>query len=254
MLIAMTRGVSPAFEQCQLTHIPRVNIELDLARSQHEEYEDCLRALGCTVQRVASGPEIPDSVFIEDTAVVFDELALITRPGAPLRRLETRAVEESLEPYRTILRIEPPGTLDGGDVVQVGKRIFVGQSSRTNFDAVGQMQKLLGMHGYSVHPVTVRGCLHLKTAVTCIREDTLLINREWVSVDDFPEFDLIDVHPDERFGANALRIGERIIYPSSFPRTRKLMEQRGFEIEAVGVEELGKAEGGVTCCSLVFNT
>jgi len=253
MLIAVTREVSSAFEQCQLTHMPRVAIELDLARSQHGEYEQCLRALGCTVRRVASGPDLPDSVFIEDTAVVFDELALITRPGAPSRRLETRAVEELLQTYRPIVRIAPPGTLDGGDVVQAGKRIFVGQSSRTNSEAVGQMQELLGEYGYSVQPVTVRGCLHLKTAVTCIGDDTLLINREWVSGDDFPECNLIGIHPDESFGANALRIGDKIIYPSAFPRTRQLIEQRGFEIQAVEVDELGKAEGGVTCCSLVFN-
>ena len=253
MLIAMTREVSAAFEHCQLTHMPRVNIELDLARAQHEQYEQCLRTLGCTVQRLASGPDLPDSVFIEDTAVVFDELALITRPGALARRLETPAVAESLKAHRPIVRIEPPGTLDGGDVLQIGRKIFVGLSSRTNSEAIGQIRQLLGAHGYSVLAVTVRGCLHLKTAVTCIGEDTVLINREWASANEFAQFDLIEVHPDEPFGANALRIGERIIYPSAFPRTRQLMEGRGLDIQTVQVDELGKAEGGVTCCSLVFN-
>lgn len=253
MLIAMTRGVSPAFEQCQLTHMPRVNIQLDLARAQHEEYEHCLRTLGCTVQRIATAPDLPDSVFIEDTAVVLDELALITRPGAVTRRLETPAVAESLSEYRTIVCIEPPGTLDGGDVLQVGRTIFVGLSGRTNSEAIGQMQVLLGAHGYSVQPVSVGSCLHLKTAVTRIGESVLLINREWLSGNDFPEFDLLPVHPDEPFGANALRIGDRIIYPSAFPRTRKFLEQRGFDIQPVEVGELGKAEGGVTCCSLVFS-
>jgi len=252
MLIAITREINPAIQHCELTHLPRVGIDLELARAQHQAYERCLVEAGCTVQRLESGPDLPDSVFVEDIAVVFDELAVIVRPGAESRRAETPALVEALGRYRPLRYIEPPATIDGGDVLAIGRQVFVGRSARTNADGVEQMRQLVGVCGYTVHGVPVQGCLHLKSAVTAVSDDTLLINREWVRAEAFSDFTLLDVHPAEPSGANALRIGHHVIYPAAFPKTREWLERRGFPVRTVDVGELAKAEGGITCGSLIF--
>ncbi len=195
-----------------------------------------------------------DSVFVEDIAVVLDELAIVARPGAESRRGETSAVAEALEAYRPLVFIEAPGTLDGGDVLTVGKRLFVGESRRTNAAALAQLGRWLGRHGYSVHGVPVRGCLHLKSAVTLVADDTLLLNPAWVPREPFHGFRQIDVHPAEADGANALLVGERAIYPTAFPRTRGRLAATGLHIVDLDLSELAKAEGAVTCCSVIFTT
>jgi dimethylargininase len=194
-----------------------------------------------------------DSVFVEDIAVVFDEVAIVMRPGAPSRRQETPAVAEALARYRVLHQIEAPATADGGDLLVVGRDVFVGCSSRTNAAAIDQMRGFLGPHGYSVVGVRVSGCLHLKSAVTLVAEDRLLINRDWISTEPFSTFDLIDVHPEEPHGANALRVGGQVVYATSFPRTRERLEQIGLCLRTVDVSEIAKAEGALTCCSLIFS-
>jgi dimethylargininase len=252
-LKALTREVSPAITRCELTHLAREPIDLDTARAQHEGYERALEALGCSVQRLPSGQDMPDSVFIEDVAIVLDAVAVITRPGAPSRRAECAVVEEALTAYRPIVRIEAPGTVDGGDVLVVGRSIFVGVSSRTNRDGIDQLRKHVAENDYSVRPVTVTGCLHLKSAATAVSDDQLLINRRWVQVQEFKKFDLIDVDPEEAYAANVVRVGDRLLYQNAFPRTRDRLQARGFDVTSVDVSELGKAEGAVTCCSLIFS-
>jgi len=192
-------------------------------------------------------------VFVEDVAIVFDELAIITRPGAQSRRGETSAVAEALAVYRPLVYVDEPGTLDGGDVLTIGKRVFVGESRRTNAAAITQMGRYLAPYGYTVHIVPVRGCLHLKSAVTAISDDTLLVNPDWVPPDRFRPLQLLDVHPAEAYAANALFVGGNVIYPAAFPRTRARMDARGIQVVEVDVSELAKAEGAVTCCSLIFN-
>lgn len=251
-LIAMTRDVSAAIDRCELTHLSRGPIDVQIARRQHEAYEQGLRDAGCVVVHLAAGDDMPDSVFIEDIAVVFDDLAIVTRPGAESRRVETTAVAEALAAYRPLVHIEPPGTLDGGDVLVAGTRVFVGESRRTNAAAILQMGRHLAPHGYLVHIVPVTGCLHLKSAVTAVSDDTLLINPEWVAADRFRPFNLIEVHPVEAYGANALRVGAGVIYPNAFPRTSARLQSRGIRVAEVDVSELAKAEGAVTCCSLIF--
>ena len=195
---------------------------------------------------------MPDSVFIEDTAIVFDEVAIVTRPGAVSRRLETTAVADALRPYRPLHHIEPPGTVDGGDVLVVERRVFVGRSRRTNDAGISQLRHVLAPYGYEVMSIEVRGCLHLKSAVTAVGDDLLLVNPRVAAARPFVAFDRIDVHPDEPSAANALRVGEQIIYPTSFPRTMERLERRGLRILSVDASEVAKAEGAVTCCSLVF--
>ena len=252
MLIALTRDLSPAIGRCELTHLERAPIDLPLARAQHGAYEACLASAGCRVERLAAGPEMPDSVFIEDTAVVFDEVAILTRPGAVSRRMETAAVADALRPHRPLFHVEAPGTVDGGDVLVVGRACFVGRSSRTNDAGIAQMRGVLAPYGYEVTTIEVRGCLHLKSAATAVGDDLLLMNSAWLPSAPFRALDRIDVHADEPSAANALRVGGRVIYPTSFPRTLERLERRGLRVLTVDASEVAKAEGAVTCCSLVF--
>ena len=252
MLIAITRGVSPVLDRCELTHLARTPIDVDLARRQHDAYERCLVAAGCTVKRLAPGEDMPDCVFVEDAAVVFDELAIVTRPGAASRRLETAAVADALSAFRLLQRIEPPGTVDGGDVLVAGRSVFVGRSERTNDEGIEQVRQLLTPHGYTTRAVEVTGCLHLKSAVTAIGDGRLLINPAWVRAADFKGCALVEIDPTEPFAANALRIGDGLIYSDAFPLTRRRLEKCGVRIATVDMSETAKAEGGVTCCSLVF--
>ena len=252
-MIAITREVSPAFANCELTHLTRTPIDVDLARAQHDAYENALEDAGCRIDRLPAGPDMPDSVFIEDAAVVFDEIAVLTRPGAESRRAETPAVAAALARYRSVCAIQAPGTMDGGDVLTVGRRVFVGASTRTSRDAIAQMRRMLEPYGYAVAGVEVRGCLHLKSAVTAIADDVLLINPAMVARSAFPGCDFVDVDAREPMAANAVRLRDRLIYPTAFPRTAERLVQRGFTITAVDVSELQKAEGAVTCCSVIFH-
>ncbi len=252
MLIALVREPSPSLANCELTHLDRQPIDVELARRQHHRYEQCLAALGCQILRLPAEPALPDSVFVEDTAIVLDELAVITRPGAALRRPETASVACALEPYRRLCHIQPPGTLDGGDVLCVGKQVFVGLSSRSDQAAIDQLRSALQPFGYSVKGVNVNGCLHLKSAVTQVAEDTLLINSCWVNTGEFGKLRIVQVDAAEPHGANALLIHGGVIYPTAFPHTQKRLEEQGIQVMAVDVSEFAKAEGAVTCCSLVF--
>jgi dimethylargininase len=251
-LIALTRDISPSIADCELTHLERSPIDLDLARAQHERYERCLEAAGCVVNRLEAGADMPDSVFIEDIAVLFDEIAVLTRPGAPSRRAETPAVAEVVARHRPVRRIEEPGTLDGGDVLCVGRTIFVGGSGRTNAAGISQLRCALRPLGYDMREVEVRGCLHLKSAVTAASDELLLVNRAWIPGADLSGFDCIETHADEPYGANVLRLGDRVIHAAAFPRTRDRLEQRGMRVESVDLSELAKAEGAVTCCSILI--
>jgi dimethylargininase len=253
MLIAITRGVSPTIGECELTYLERKAIDVQLARAQHRQYEECLAALGCEVHRLLAELDLPDSVFVEDIAIVVDELALITRPGADSRKPETISVARALEPYRKLYYVEAPGTVDGGDVLRVGKTIFVGLSSRSNPSAIEQMQGILQLYGYAVEGVRVNGGLHLKSAVTQVAQDTLLINPDWVDAHAFREWNLIEVDTSEPCAGNALLVGETVVYPTGFPRTRQRLEAHGIPVMTVDLSELAKAEGAVTCCSLIFH-
>jgi dimethylargininase len=252
MLIAITRQISPRFDECELTHLDRQPIDLELARMQHHQYEAALRELGCEVVSLPAEAQLPDAVFVEDVALVFDEVAIITRPGADSRKPEIESIARALTPYRTLLTIEAPGTLDGGDVLRVGKTIYIGLSSRSNQSAVEQTQKFLAPYGYTVHGVEVTGCLHLKSAVTQVSEDTLLINPTWVDRSIFGALKFIEVDASEPSAANAVWIDNAVLYPSSFPKTQRRLEEAGLHLKIVDATEVAKAEGAVTCCSLIF--
>lgn len=250
--MAITREVSPAIGACELTYLARQPINPCQARIQHRRYEDCLASLGCSVLRLPASSDLPDSVFVEDTAVVLEETAIITRPGAESRRPETQAVAAALAPYRQLAFLKGPAVLDGGDVLRLGKRLFVGMSRRSNREAVIQMRDLLDGFGYSVTGVEVKACLHLKSAVTRVAEDMLLVNRSWVDPAPFGAARLLEVAPDEPGAANALLLEGTVIFPESYPETAQRIEACGIAVRRLPLSELAKAEGGVTCCSLIF--
>jgi dimethylargininase len=252
MKIAITRRVSPAINQCELTYLAHEPINYERACAQHQQYEDALRSLGMNVITLDAEADLPDSVFVEDVALVLDECAVMLNPGASSRRPEVASVEKTLAPYREIFRIQPPGTVDGGDILHVDRTIYVGLSSRSTEDAIEQIKAVLEPRGYQVRGVNVAGCLHLKSAVTHVSEDTLLINPEWVSKEAFPGMRFIEVDPSEPYAANAVLVDDAIIYPSSFPKTQAKLQAAGIRIVIVDASELAKAEGAVTCCSLIF--
>ncbi len=242
--------MSPRLGECELSFIERQPIDIARAASQHQEYERRLAAHRCTIVRAADAPDLPDSCFVEDTAVVLDEVAIITWPGAASRQRERESVAAALDPYRRLRWIEAPATLDGGDVLRVARKLYVGRSARTNEDGIVQLRMILADFGYRVIPVDFQHCLHLKSAVTQIDNDTLLMNRERVDPRQFRKFTVIDV--DEPFAANALRLGDALLHSSAYPRTRRILESRGYRVEPIDLSELEKAEAGVTCCSLIF--
>jgi dimethylargininase len=252
MTIAITREISPRFAECEITHIERTPIDLGTARAQHYAYVNALRELGCDVMELPAEPDLPDSVFVEDTAFILPEVAVITRPGADARKPETESIVQVLTPLVKLVYVREPGTLDGGDVLVLGKKIYVGLSTRSNQAAVDQLNETLREYGYTVTGVTLQNCLHLKSAVTRVDDQTLLINKNWVDTSYFENFDLIEVNPFEPYAANCLPIGDSIIFPTAFPKTWAKLEAKGYKIFPVDVSELAKAEGAVTCCSLII--
>jgi len=240
----MTRALSPSIAECELSYIERQPIDYRRAAAQHEKYEERLAALGCTLVHVAAEPDMPDAVFVEDAAIVTDTIAVITRPGAESRRGETESVASALARYRPLRRIEAPATVDGGDVLRIGDKLYAGISQRTNADGVWQL---------GAAPVRFSGCLHLKSAVTEIGDGVLLANPNWVDVEQFPDCEIVEIDSTEPFAANALRLGRILIYSASYPRTLRRLETRGFDVDVIDVSELEKAEAGVTCCSLIFD-
>ena len=257
MLIALTRPPSPRLTECELTHLPRRPIDADLAADQHRGYCEELTRLGCEVRALPATPELPDGVFVEDRAVVLDEVAIITRSSAVRRREETPSVEAALRGHRPIEHIMAPATLDGGDVLHLDRTLLVGLSPRTNMRAVEQLREHLAPHGYTIEAVPVAASLHLKSGCSVIASDLLVINRDWVDADAIlavaPAVRFVDVDPNEPRGANHLLVGGSVLSPTSCPRTVERIRQCGITVDVVDVSELEKAEAGVTCSSLVYN-
>lgn len=252
MPIALTRSVPPTIVNCELTHLKREPINLARAAEQHVQYENALIEVGCTIERLPSVPDLPDSVFVEDTAVVLPELAIIARPGAATRRAEVTAVADALRQHHPLAFIVSPGTLDGGDVLLIDSTIYIGESTRTNAEGIRQLTEIASACGHRVWPVKISGCLHLKSAVTRVADDVILLNSAWVDSSSFSGLHQIEVHPGEPFGANALLIGENVIYSATYDETRQRLEQNGIKVHLVETDELQKAEGGVTCCSILI--
>ena len=255
MPLAFTRQVSPRIVDCALTHLDRRPIDPDLAVAQHGAYEQALRDAGYEVVRLPYLADDPDAVFVEDTAILLGKHAVITRPGASSRRDEVDSTAEGLAPYFTVHRVES-GNLDGGDVLRIGKALYVGQSNRTDAEGTSALEAIVAPLGYTVVPVDLGRCLHLKTAITFAgfdREDrpTLLANPDWVDTNRFGEMDVVRVADGEPFAANVVRADERLIVAAGSPGTTARLRDRGFTVVEIDLSELQKAEAGGTCMSLI---
>ena len=252
--IALTRDVSPALGACELTFQPREPIDVARAIAQHAAYCRLLEDLGLEVLRLPADPGQADCCFVEDTAVVLDEVAVLAYPGAPSRRGEVAVVASALEGYRPLARIPSSARLDGGDVLVVGRRIFVGSSGRTDAAGAQALEHIVVPFGYEVVPVAVTGCLHLKSAVTAIDESAVLANPDWVDLSPLDGIEVVRVPVDEPGAANVLSVAGCVVAHAGFPRTIDLLAARGMSVRPIDVSEFLKAEAGVTCKSLVFRT
>jgi dimethylargininase len=252
-MFALTHMPSPAMSECLLTFVGRSAIDHHRAKAQHEAYCRMLGDCGANVRTLDVNCELPDCAFIEDLAVVLDEVTVITRPGTTARRRETARIEPVLCDYRPMERVDAPATLEGGDVLQVGRTLLVGLSSRTNAPGVAALDAVARRFGYDVRAVPVHGCLHLKTACTALPDRRLLINRAWVDVDALHEYELIDVPVSEPWGANVVCIGDRVISAAAHAATTDLICGLGIDVCTVELDEFAKAEGGVTCLSLLVS-
>jgi dimethylargininase len=254
MLRALTHKVSPKIAECEVTFIDRSPIDLQLAGRQHDDYCTVLKKLGVIVRELSENESYPDSCFVEDTAIVVDELAIICSMGISSRRGETRLIERELSKYREIAHISLPATIEGGDVLRIGKKIFVGQSSRTNLEGIEELARILEPYGYRVVPVRTKGSLHLKSACTAIDEETLFVNPDWVEPDTFGGFNLVYTPTEEPWSANILGIGTTACVQAGFPRAVELIERVAERVEIIDISELRKAEAGLTCSSIIFES
>ena len=254
MLTAITRAVSPAIVHCELSFIDRRPIDLASAQEQHHAYENLLEKLGARVISLPAEPDLPDSMFVEDPAIVLDELAVILPLGTETRRREAASLAHALARFRKIETVSLPGTLEGGDVLRISRKLFVGLTKRSNAEGIRQLAVILAPHNYEVLAVPVTGCLHLKSAVTSLGRNTLLANRAWFDATPFAGHKWIDVDSAEPHAANALALAGTIMFPASFPRTRARIEAHGFHVTPIDISELQKAESGLTCSSLLFES
>ncbi|MBT8192872.1 MAG: dimethylargininase [Acidimicrobiia bacterium] len=251
MLIAITRPTGEELLDCELTHIERVPIDVDRALVQHDDYLAVLRSLDVLVIELHRLPGHPDAVFVEDTALVLPEVAVLLRPGADSRHGEVPSVAAALAAYRECVTMESPATLDGGDVIVFGKRILVGETTRSNEVGIRALGDLVAPFGYRVEGVPVRDVLHLKSAATVVDDETLIVHFPFVDLG-FLGAELLETHPDEPHGANVVRIGDVLLADASAPRTIEMLEQRGEQVVEVHVDEFGKAEGAISCKGVIF--
>jgi dimethylargininase len=247
---ALTRQPSRRLAEGLLTHVERTQIDVALADRQHASYCDALASSGWRIRPVDPIEQCPDSVFIEDAVVVVDDLAVITRPGAPSRRPETAGAEKAVrELGLAVTRIQEPGTLDGGDVLQVGSTVYVGRGSRTNAEGIRQLRALLAPRGRTVVPVALGQVLHLKSAATALPDGTVLALADLADTTVFPSVRAVV----EEAGAHVVPLGGGdILIAASAPRTATMLEDLGFTPVVVDISEFEKLEGCVTCLSVLL--
>ena len=252
-MIALIRAVSPRLAHCELSFLERAPIDVERARAQHAHYAAELAAQGLRIEWLEPLPANADGVFVEDTAIVLPEVAVITRPGVESRRAEVESVAVSLAGHRPLRRILAPGSLEGGDVVRIGRNLYVGASARSNAEGIRQLAQALAPFGYRVHAVGMRDCLHLKSAATFIAPDILLVNPAWVEPQLFDARRSVAVAEGEAFAANTLTVAGVTLMSAAFPRTAERLRNAGITIRTLDVSELQKAEAALTCMSLILD-
>jgi len=254
MLTAFTRAVSPRISECELTFIDRQPINFERAVQQHQQYEEMLRSLGVGVLQIPADDQCPDSCFLEDTALVLDEIAVLTRPGSDARRAEVAGVAPAIRKHREIVQIEAPATFEGGDVLHIGRDLFVGVTTRTTSEGIEALRKYVEPFGYRVHPVAVPGALHLKSVCSALDEHTILADATRANLSPLSKYEVIPVPAEEWMAANVLLVNGRVCLHSGFRKTIGLLQQRGIEVRTLDISEFLKAEAGLTCMSLIFKS
>lgn len=251
--IAIVRPPSTSIGDCLLTHMQREPIDHGLALRQHGAYCEALTRVGCEVVKIEPANDCPDAVFVEDPVVVVDELGVIARPATDSRRRERASMEAALKPYRELAHIQAPATIEGGDVIRVGRTLFVGRGTRTNDEGVRQLREHVGPLGYEVVPVPVTGCLHLKTGACSIGQGRVLVNADWVDTSALKGVEVIPVSADEPWSANGVLVGDSIVVPAGAPKTSAMLRELGLDVHEVGLSEMQKAEGSATCLCVLLN-
>jgi dimethylargininase len=250
--LALTHSPSPKMQACERTFVPRLQINYAEAKRQHAAYCDVLRGAGLEVRILHIQPQLPDCTFIEDTAVVLDEVAILASMGTVSRRPEPAAIESVLSESREIEPIHHPATLEGGDVIRIGRTLLVGHSKRTNSEGIVSLSRIADRYGYRVICVPVNGCLHLKTACSALPDGQLLLNPHWIDDAPLEEFSRICIPETEPWGANGISLQSGMIMAAANHLTVDLVRQLGILVQVVDVSEFAKAEGGVTCLSLLL--
>ncbi len=250
-MIAITHLPSPNLDAGQRTHIQRTPIDYARAVQQHRNYCALLHRCGADVVVLDVNRDLPDAVFVEDTAIVLDEVAVMTSMGTAARRGELAGIARALGKYRNLEWVELPALLEGGDVLVVGRTLLVGLSARTDRAGTLALQAIVGRYGYHVRGVPVRGCLHLKTACTALPDQRLLVQPAWLETDGLRDFEQVHVPPEEPWGANVLLLSDRVCLAEEYVRTARLLQRRGYRIQTTDISEFARAEGGMTCLSLL---
>jgi dimethylargininase len=253
-LIALVREPSASLADCALSYLDRTPIDLNQARAQHVEYCAALQAAGAEVRVLPALDNLPDSAFVEDTAVVVDEVAILGALGVGSRAAEAMTIVAVLEAYRPVRRIDrADATLEGGDVLRIGRTIYVGRSGRTNEAGIEALRQVLEPLGYRVRAVAVEGCLHLKTGCSSAGDGIVVLNPSWVSGRLFEKdgLSVVPVAPSEPWAANVLRVAGTLLVPAGNAATVGRLRATGLDPVEIDIGEFQKAEAGLTCLSLL---
>lgn len=249
---AIVRDVPESFNRCVSNSNTYDDIDTELAKLQHQQYCKTLSLLGINLIRLDTDDSLPDCCFTEDTAVIIDDLAIITSPGIESRVAETIALEKTLALYKGIFRISQPGTIEGGDVLRIERTLYIGISSRTNSEGIRQMAAILEPRGYCIVPVEIRNTLHLKSVCTYLGNGLIIVAEGYFDLNIFSGFEKIIVPEEEAYCANCLSVNRRVIIPKGFPKTKELLEEKGLLVIELEMSEFRKADGALTCLSVIF--
>ena len=255
MIRAITRQPSPLMaDACELTHVDRIPIDNVRAAHQHAAYVAALNASGASVSVLPALAGHADCAFVEDPLIILPELVIVCRPGTASRRGEGDTLLASVPDDRPHIRIVAPATIEGGDVLCVGRTLYVGLSSRTNAAGITALTQAVRVHGYAVVAVPVPGALHLKTAITALASDLFVANPAWIDTSHFAGARFITVDPSEPFAGNLLPTGDIVLIAAAHPRMAERILTHGFRPIAVDISEFAKAEAGLTCMSVIWQT
>ena len=252
-MIALTHVPSPQMQACERTYVPQSAIDSRRIAQEHAAYCRLLADCGVGVRTLDINGSMPDCAFIEDTAVVLDEVAILCSMGVASRRAEPQGIEPILREYREVQRIELPATIEGGDVLRIGRTLLVGQSRRTNAAGIAALAAIASRFGYAVTSVPVRRALHLKTACTSLPDGRLLVNPTWIDTAALCDDDLVRIPEAELWGANVALVGTTVLMNVVHVATAELVRSLGFDVRTTDLSEFAKAEGGVTCLSLLLS-